>query len=334
MPPIVDVQTYVMPAMELVYERGTPQFRGQWPVLEGLLGIAAPQEGIGDWKDPYLYLPATGEPVSGAWPQVVVPAGVTLPSTPIGDLEPGVLHDNPRGRLAAMDRAGVDCQLISPGPSIDACITLPSNLAAGVLGAYNRYVTTYCEPAPERLKAVIQVHGAEPHWSAREIRELAGDPSVAGVSICLPVKLAPDEENYRPIWEAVEETGLPVVQRPGFAAAVWTPRRLLAYLGRTGVLARHPGVRLCFVGFGADWLPDALRDGADISRIFVAIDGREAAGDLRPVLDGIGAECLLWHSGFPYCEGRYGTSAALGELSDSTRHAALEDNASRCLTLV
>jgi predicted TIM-barrel fold metal-dependent hydrolase len=328
---IVDVHTYVMPAMELVYERGTPQFRGQWPVLEGLLGIAAPQRGIGDWPDPYLYLPDTGAPVSGAWPQTVAPAGVKLPAEPIGDLGPGILHDNPRGRLAAMDRAGVDCQVISPGPSIDACITLPSNLAAGVLGAYNRYVTTYCEQAPDRLKAVIQVHGGEPYWSAREIRELADDPSVAGVSICLPVKLAPDEENYRPIWDAVQETGLPVVQRPGFAAAIWTPKRLLSYLRQTGVLARYPGVRFGFVGYGAGWLPESLGGVGGRERIFAAVNGRETGEELERLVGAIGSDCLLWESGFPYCERSYGPSQALAGLPAGDRQAVLEGNAARYL---
>ncbi len=328
---IVDAQAYVMPAMELVYERGTPQFRGQWPILEGLLGLAAPQEGLGDWEHPYLYLPATGQPVAGAWPQVVLPAGVKLPAVAIDDLEPGVLHDNPAGRLSAMDRAGVACQIISPGPSIDACIALPSNLAAGVLGAYNRYITTYCERAPDRLKAVVQVHGGEPHWSAREIREMAVDPCVAGVSVCLPVKLAPDEENYRPIWEAVQETGLPLIQRPGFAAAIWTPKRLLSYLSRTGVLARYPSVRVAFIGFGASWLPESLGAGIDPDRIFASVNGRETGEDLERIVGMTSADCLLWESGFPYCEGPYGPAGAVEHLSRSDRRAVLEGSAARWL---
>ncbi|HEY1854266.1 MAG TPA: amidohydrolase family protein [Solirubrobacterales bacterium] len=307
----VDALTYALPAMELVYERGTPQFRGQWPVLEQLLAVAAPQPGIGDWADPYLYLPGTGEPVSGAWPHVVTPPNVTLPKDTDGQLEAGILHDNPDGRLRAMDAAGVDVQLITPGPSIDACITLPANLAAGVLGAYNRYVATYCEADSQRLKAIVQVHGAEPHWSAREIRELAGDPSVAGVAICLPVKLAPDAENYAPIWRAVQETGLPVVQRPGFAAAIWTPRRLLSYLRQSGVLDRYPELRFAFTGFGTDWLDDAVA-GLARERISVTVTGHEPAEEAARVVDVVGKESVLWGSTFPYCEGSYVSTQDLG----------------------
>jgi len=170
----IDLQAYVAPAMELVYEAGTPAFRGQWPKIEAMLELAAPVRGTGDWTAPYLYLPS--QPVradAGGWPRPALPHGVELPEAALDDVEPGVLHDNPRGRLRAMDRAGVACQVISPGQSIEACIGLPSTLAAGVLGAYNRYILSYCAYAPDRLKAVLQVHAGEPHWSAREIEELA-----------------------------------------------------------------------------------------------------------------------------------------------------------------
>jgi predicted TIM-barrel fold metal-dependent hydrolase len=330
MAPVADFLTYTMPAMELVYERGTPQFRGQWPVVEQLLAIAAPQPGIGDWEDPYLYLPDTGEPVSGANPHVVVPAGVELPANPARELESGVLHDNPQGRLRAMDAAGVDVHVISPGPSIDACITLQQNLAAGVFGAYNRYVTTYCEAAPERLKAIVQVHGGEPTWSAREIRELADDPSVAGVAICLPVKLAPDAEAFRPIWEAVAEAGLPVVQRPGFAAAIWTPRRFLSYLRQSGLLERYPQLRFVFTGFGAGWIADDVA-AAEANRVFATVSGREPEGEIETVVDAVGSGPLLWGSTFPYCGEGYSASEVLGNLPGEAQSLVLEENAARHL---
>lgn len=328
MSPVVDFQTYTMPAMELVYERGTPQFRGQWPVIEKLLAIAAPQAGIGDWEDPYLYLPDSGEPVFGANPHVVMPAGIELPEKPAGELENGILHDNPGGRLKAMDAAGVDVQVISPGPSIDACITLPTNLAAGVLGAYNRYVTTYCEDTPERLKAILQVHGGEPTWSAREIRELAADPSVAGVAICLPVKLAPDAEAFRTIWDAVRDSGLPVVLRPGFAAAIWTPRRFLSYLRQSGLLERFPQIRFVFTGFGTEWLTEGVAD-EDADRVYATVTGREPDEEIARAASALAAGHLLWGSTFPYCGDGYSSSSVLEKLPGETQSLVLDGNAAR-----
>jgi hypothetical protein len=333
----VDLQAYVAPAMELVYEAGTPAFRGQWPKIEAMLELAAPVRGTGDWTAPYLYLPS--QPVradAGGWPRPALPHGVEVPEAALDDVEPGVLHDNPRGRLRAMDRAGVACQVISPGQSIEACIGLPSTLAAGVLGAYNRYILSYCAYAPDRLKAVLQVHAGEPHWSAREIEELAGDPSVAAVSVCMPVKIAPDERNFRPIWTALEAAGLPLLHRPAFSARVWTPNRLLNYLSLSGVLERHPGLRIGFAGSGVSWLMSYANGGEDgeangSGRFFAAANGTEGALTVAAVAARSGIGCIVWESCFPYCNGTYSPGTLLDELTDAQRGAVLSANASRYL---
>jgi predicted TIM-barrel fold metal-dependent hydrolase len=332
-PGITDVCGCVAPAMELIYENGTPEFRGQWPFLETTLQLVEPLHGRGDWVSPYLRLPAGTRPSRGheAW----IAAAHCSTSSAIPD---GVLHQNAAGRLAALEEAGVARQLLIPGPSIDAAIDLPSNVAAGVLGAYNQYALRYCGTDPLRLKTVLQVHGGEPHWSAREIRELASEPSVAAVSICLPVKLAPDERNFRPVWDALEETGLPVLQRDGFAAGVWSPTRLLNYLRLTGVLQRHSTLRLGFLGRTAQWLDVAIdhltKDGpnpaVDPRRIFAAVDGAHIADEVVRISDAA-KQCLLWESNFPLTGGLRESLAVLDSLPASERASVLEANSHRFL---
>jgi predicted TIM-barrel fold metal-dependent hydrolase len=330
---ITDLCGCVAPAMELIYENGTPEFRGQWPFLETILELAEPLHGHGDWASPYLRLPAGTRPSRGheAW----IAAAHRSASSAIPD---GVLHQNAAGRLAALEDAGVARQLLIPGPSIDAAIDLPSNVAAGVFGAYNQYALRYCQTDPLRLKTVLQVHGGEPHWSAREIRDLASEPSVAAVSICLPVKLAPDERNFRPVWDALEETGLPVLQRDGFAAAVWSPTRLLNYLRLTGILQRHSTLRLGFLGRTAQWLDVAIdyltEDGpspaVDPRRIFAAVDGAQIAEEVARISDAA-KQCLLWESNFPLTGGLRESLAALDSLSAPERESVVELNANRFL---
>jgi hypothetical protein len=332
---ITDLCGCVAPAMELIYENGTPEFRGQWPYLETLLVLAEPLRGHGDWSAPYLRLPQGARPVRGHHAWVEAARDGAGPS----EIPDGILHDNAAGRLAALDAAGIARQLISPGPSIDAVIDLPSNVAAGVLGAYNQYILGYCGLAPERLKAVLQVHGGEPHWSAREIRDLAGDPSVAAVSICLPVKLAPDERNFRPIWEALEDTGLPLLQREGFSAGVWSASRVVNYLRLTGVLERHPTVRIGFVGSGAQWLEIAIarltdggeHGGLDPRRIFAAVTAAEASAWSAGTAGDIARECLVWESRFPLAGSLEASLTELGSLSDTDRRLVLEANPNRLL---
>jgi hypothetical protein len=271
---VVDAGGWVAPAIELIYEQGTPEFRGQWPRIESLLELAASRRDHGDWAHPALALAEVPSRRArrDAW-------GATEPDPAEPPIAPGVLHDNAAGRVAALDGAGVALQLISPGPTIDACLQLPSDLAAALFAAYNRYAIAYCRDHSQRLGAVLQLHGSEPRWSAQEVADLSGEPSVRAVSICLAVKIAPDDRHFDPLWDALESAGLPLLHRPSFCARVWTPGRLLAYLRAAGVLERRPGLQIGFAALDAD-----LR-----SRLLAVEGGNDVDG------------ALLWASEFPLC---------------------------------
>jgi predicted TIM-barrel fold metal-dependent hydrolase len=289
---IVDVGGWVAPAMELIYEQGTPEFRGQWRRIESRLELAPLRSGRGDWSHPCLELSAQGyrRPRRDAW---ALACGAL--ERPIAD---GVLHDNASGRVAELDRAGISLQLISPGPSLDACLTLPAPLAAGVFAGYNRYILDYCEPFPERLGAVLLLHGSEPTWSAQEVDELGDASCVRAVSICLPVRIAPDERRFDRLWDALERAGLPVLHRPSFCSQIWSPGRLLSYLRGAGVLARHPGLRLGFMAGDGGVVAD--------SRAFAAM----RSGQLEHARDP--SVAAMWASDFPLA----------GDLQAELSHAA------------
>lgn len=202
--------------------------------------LVAATPGIGDWTSSYLRLVSRpGHAQTPRWPREPVAHD---------DLEPGVLHDNPLGRLRALDARGIDEQLLHPG-GLDAATTFAPEEGAAFMAAYNRYITSYCEANPERLKAVIQVHGQEPIWAAREIREWADHPAVAGVTVHLMADVTPDHPNFATVWDAIAATELTVYWRPGALARLWPPARLLSYLQGSGVLDRWPGLRFAFVGF-------------------------------------------------------------------------------------
>jgi hypothetical protein len=294
---IVDVGGWVAPGMELIYEQGTPDFRGQWPAIESMLELAPARLGRGDWAHPALALPAvpSRRVRRDAW-------DTDHAEPPVPPVPAGVLHDNSTARVAALDDAGVALQLISPGPSIDACLQLPSNLAAGVFAAYNRYITAYCHAHPQRLGAVLQIHGSEPRWSAQEVAELRHEPSVRAVSLCLAVRISPDDGRFDPLWEALEQAGLPLLHRPSFCARIWTPGRLVAYLAGSGVLERFPGLRVGFVAGDSEGAADELTRRGDAgssgdtglaSRLFAAA----TASQLQRGSDG--ATAMLWASDFP-----------------------------------
>lgn len=324
----IDVCTYVAPGIELIYERGPGEFRGQWEALQRHLTVAAPQPGLGDRASPHLALAVDGRrPESPIWDDPSPPPrGVSCPDASPrragarapAPVEPGVLHDNAAGRLRAMDALGIDVQLLSPGPTLAATRWLAANLAAGVLGAYNRYALGYCARDPRRLKTVVQLHGGEPEWSAAELRELAAEPAVAAATLWLPARFSPDDRRFAPIWSVLQETGVPLLHRPTACSAVWTPRRLLAYLAFTGILERHPAIRLAFGETGVGWVagwPDQVAlavaarspgTGSDVralvgqGRIFAAVGTDDDELTVRRAGAELGAERLLWQSHFPY----------------------------------
>jgi hypothetical protein len=206
-------------------------------------------------------------------------------------------------------------------------------------------VLDYCGVAPYRLRAVIQVHGGEPYWAAREIRDLASEAAVAAVSVSLPVRIAPDERNFDPIWAALDATGLPLLHRPTFCARVWTPQRLLRYLSATGVLERFARVRLGFLGGDATWLGRALgrtagvddadggHNGAGLvpGRVVAAVTAQSAPDWSEACGREAAAESLVWLSGFPL-GGRLDESLkAIGEVWSGQRRPLLEENPGRFL---
>ncbi|MCW2953006.1 MAG: amidohydrolase [Conexibacter sp.] len=328
---MVDVGTYVAPSMELIYESGVPDFRGHWDRMLPWVEVTHPRPGTGDWEAPYLRL--TGR---RTWPAALGRAGGEQLDPPLsnsGHVASGVVQDNARGRLAAMDAAGVERHLINAAPSVGAARGLASNMAAGVFGAYNRYAIHYCDADPVRLKVALQLHGLEPQWAAEEIRELSQEACVAAVSIALPVKIAPESSAFAPIWQALEETGLPLLHRASFSSPVWTPRYLLTYFMFAQVFERYPGLRIGFAESGVAWAPGAIehldrlidapgrvREYVDAGRIFAAVGPTDDAASVERAADELGPDALLWESYFPFVPLGCAEAPALRRAPELERH--------------
>lgn len=325
-PPVVDVCGYVLPAAELIYER-LGKVRGHWPRLEEHTEFLTPTPGIGDWPDSYLrFVPEPDRPAATAFPH---------PYAGRDDVERDVLHDNANGRLRALDALGIDVQLLHPGPAVDAMTAIGVDEGTALLGAYNSYVTTYCDADPRRLKSVIQVSGDDPYWSSGEIRERALDPSVVAVTLHLGVDVTPDHPNFAVVWDALQDTRLPVLQRSGCSSANWAAPRLVSYLRASGVLARWPGLHLAFIEWPPDWAPgwaDRLwpSPAADDGTPQIMYATEELDGDDQ-ILDRLRRQepgGLLWASHFPFdAPRRTQTTVRRALAGEAPFSAALEENA-------
>jgi predicted TIM-barrel fold metal-dependent hydrolase len=333
----VDIHTFVAPALECVYNQSSESLRSHWPQIEQHVALTRPTPGVGDWPTSYLRIGSTDmfhPEERGPSPAPFPGVGATS-----GDLEPGILHDNPSGRVRAMDRLGTSVQVISPALALDVDGPLGSEVTRTVLDAYNRYLLLYCAVAPDRLKAVVQLHGHEPHWSAQQLEETADDDAAVALTLHLPPKIVPDSPYFAPIWQAVERAGLPLLHRPSAGTSWWTPQRLLSYLALTGILDRYPGLRLIFAGWPPGWVADwceshstSLLRYLTEGRVHVGIDARETPEDVQRTIDAAGEHCLLWQSHFPFGDA-YDADEQLAFLDAGTRDRVARANAAACLGL-
>jgi predicted TIM-barrel fold metal-dependent hydrolase len=334
----VDVHTFVAPALECVYDESLEAFRSHWRRIEAEhLVITRPTPGVGDWTSSYLRLRSTE--LFKPDPPGASTAGFPTAKTSHAELEAGILHDNAGGRLRAMDALGTSVQCISPALLLDLDVALGSEISRTIFDAYNRYVSSYCDARPDRLKSVLQLHGHEPYWSVGQLEEMAEHASTAAVTLHLPAKIVPDSPHFTPIWEAIERADLPLLHRPGAGTPWWTPQRMLSYLALSGVLDRYPRLRLVFAGWPAGWLADwceshtgSLLRYLEEGSVYVAIDAEETREDVLRVIDACGDRCLVWQSHFPFRAESDGATQ-LAWLPQETRDRILFDNPATCFGL-
>jgi uncharacterized protein len=272
---VVDTDTHVGPNAETLEEYAAPELRRRWDELRPYYQKVT--EGHHLSIGPIPFRRALNTPVEGerAEPGGAIPlrgkTGMYFTEPP----EPEVNNKNATGRLADMDREGRDVDVIIPATFANAATVLDNDLALGLYGSYHRYLAEYCSAAPDRLKGAVLAAGADPEWSALEIKRLAGASWAAAVIVILPEGLPVDDPALEPIFRAMDEADLPLLHHsffyeppyfPGYrdiwgnlaiaraAAHPWGAQRLLAYVVLSGMLDRYRNLRIGFAECSAGWI--------------------------------------------------------------------------------
>ncbi len=244
-------------------------------------------------------------------------------------------------RLADMDAEGIDASLVFPQKAMGIMAMQDKEFLFTCCRIYNEWIAEWCAAAPDRLAgvAILPIHYA-PERAAAEIEAIK---ALGFKAMELP--MAPRDVYYNasamtPMWEAIEASGIPlsfhIGESPNYrgAGALGTYlttnfqpfRALWATLTFSGVLERHPGLRLVFTEGGGSWVASALHDADMVFRNF--------GSELRPrladapstywhrqcyatfiddpfaltLVDHIGRDRLLWSVDYPHPESSYGAS--------------------------
>jgi len=175
-------------------------------------------------------------------------------------------------RLAAMDKGGVDIQVVSPMPGSHAWTG--TALAERVVEVTNEAVVAFCARRPDRLLPVGSVALHHPDLAVEQLRQAVTALGMRGVQISTAA--APDMELDDPrlaeFWAAADDLGAAVLIHPWGCTL---GARLSAYylfnsvgnlvetalaLSRiifSGLLERHPGLKI-WSAHGGGYLPSYI----------------------------------------------------------------------------
>jgi predicted TIM-barrel fold metal-dependent hydrolase len=262
-----------------------------------------------------------------------------LPGSHTGDID---------ARLAALDSEGIHRELAFPN-AILALLGWPDREVRELCyRIYNEYLAEIQERSGGRIYGVGLINWWDAAGARRTLEELKG---LGLKTFLLPLQPGKDLEK-RPIdysstamdgvWEAIEETGLPVSHHIGenppatpseFNSLQITMLQSVApfrdafgkyVLG--GILDRHPGLRIGWFEGGINWVPSAIQDAQHMSASFQHLANLEVQHDPQhywdehmcasfmvdplglDLVDRIGIDRVMWSTDFPHNESTYGYS--------------------------
>jgi predicted TIM-barrel fold metal-dependent hydrolase len=193
--------------------------------------------------------------------------------------DPG--YRDPVARLAAMDRDGVDAEVLYSEVSAFRSFGLVRGDWRPISRAFTDHLTDFAAQDPNRLAVSYQVPIIDIPYAVAEVERRA---ALGARSVHLPnfpSELGlPDyhEEVYDPLWAALQETGVSISHHlgnrhwlydifrrdPTPQAAIFTSMpalalaEVIAWWILTGTLERFPGLQIVFVEPSLHWIPGFL----------------------------------------------------------------------------
>ena len=186
-------------------------------------------------------------------------------------------------RLAAMDAAGIELQVLSPNP-LTYLAHVDTDLAVGFCRDHNDAMAALVAEAPDRLRGFAQLPMQDPDRAAAELTRAVGDLGLVGPYLGTDLGRPLDAPELDVVWSTCVDLDVPVFLHPApdgidgprrderrdrFDADLWLgfayeEALAVATLVLGGVLDRHPRLDVCVShGGGATaWLAERLEHAA------------------------------------------------------------------------
>jgi predicted TIM-barrel fold metal-dependent hydrolase len=312
--------------------------------------------------------------VAGYWPH-------TAYDPILGDFpeaEPRRLT-SPELLRADLDERGTGAALVFPGRLLRAASSTDELYAAAMSRAYNRMLAERWVNLSFGIYAAIMAANQVPEDAAREIETYANHPGFAAVYLPLAGNYPLwGDRMYEPIFAAAAHAELPVVLQGALTVHTVFPYELhhvptalakqvlsqpfgaianLVHLVTTGVLARHPLLRLVFNDVGLSWLPlvferldhfyPYLREEVPFltgppseamrRQVFVTTHPLGSAAQrafLGACVDSVGSSQIMFGSDYPHFDADAPSQVAALPIADSVKRQILGENARRVFSRV
>ena len=245
-------------------------------------------------------------------------------------------------RFAVMRQDGVSGECIYPTSGLYVWNADDPEVVEAACRVYNDWIHDRLGSRSPRFRCAGMIPISSVEVAVAEVQRIA---DLGLGSAMLPLVGTPEYNHpqWKPLWRAIEETGLPITMHqgtghdmffyrgPGSAVAnlVATQSmapRVAALLATSGVLAEHPGLHFVFVETNASWVAWAMNT---VDHYYDSFQQYE--GWVRPILperpgfyirnqvhgtfqvDPVAVDCLertgvaplLWGSDFPHAEGTF-----------------------------
>lgn len=261
-------------------------------------------------------------------------------SSTIASDRPATRHATIGGRLADMDSEGITAAVLFPTMGLYLGEVRDPVLLAALCRAYNNWLADECARGPDRLYGAALLPLSDIDAAITELER------VINLHGARAVMVRPNPANGRPLhhpaydrlWQRAAAADVAVAVHEGWSAGMSTLgsdrfansaiehalshpfEQMAACVGLilTGVLERHPALRVGFLESGGGWVPYLLHRMDEhfemfpsfmpkitlkpseyfARQCFVSIDPGEP--NIAAIVEAVGDECIVWATDYPH----------------------------------